>query len=432
MPYVPGFRRVSKGAAVALAGLGCAVFAMPVAAQAQDCPIRIGSPLPLTGFYADDGMHMQNAITMAVEDLNAQGGVQGCDVEMVPFDIQNMTPEDLTAAANQLVVKEEVAAVIAGYAGMGPDVAAFGRYDTIYIHNDATENVAQMVMDNYDDLSNVFMMSWWSEHPWGVEDFVAVTSYPQEFRNKKLAVLASEFEWDQKISRGFIDAAESAGWEVVMDETFVWDQTEWGTLLAKLRSRDPSLVFFSAQNADSGVTFVRDFARNPVDALVDLSVSLWWSGVVESMGTDGDGVVGWITQQEVISERNPTGDALRTRYVERFGIEPQASWVFAYDAVGIWAAAASRAGTLDSKAVGAEILAAPYDGFGGHFVFDPDHGNAVRPSPEQPNYHGQIQDGRFCPILITAEQNPEEGTAKVGPFPGGAACTFQTPSWMQQ
>ncbi len=418
---------------LAIGGLAAALtFAPGTAAFAQDCPIRIGSPLPLTGFYANDGLHMKNAITLAVEDLNAAGGVLGCDVEMVPFDIQNMTPEDLTAAADQLVVKEDVAAVIAGYAGMGPDVAAFGRYDMIFIHNDATENVANMVMDDYENLSNVFMMSWWGEGPWGIEDFVAVSSYPYEFRNNKLAVLASEFEWDHKVSRGFIEAAEKAGWEVVMDETFAWDQAEWGTLLAKVRSRDPSLIFFSAQNPDSDVTFVRDFVRNPMDALVDLSVSVWWTGVVDSIGEAGDGVVGWITQQEVISDANPTGDMLAKRYAERFGIEPQASWVFAYDAVGIWASAANRAGTVDDKAVAAEMLKVPYEGFGGRFAFDPEHGNAIRPTPDQPNFHGQIQGGKFCPIMITTAQNPEEGSAQVGPFPGDSGCEFQVPSWSQK
>jgi ABC-type branched-subunit amino acid transport system substrate-binding protein len=426
------FRRIKRayrGVLAALVGTGCLAGE---AVLAQDCPIRIGSPLPLTGFYAADGLHMQNAMIMAVEDLNAAGGVLGCDVELISFDIQNMTPEDLTAAADQLVVKEQVAAVVAGYAGMGPDVDAFGRHDTVFIHNDATANAAQMVMDNYDQFSNVFMMSWWGEQPWGVEDFVAISSYPYEFRNKNLAILASEFEWDQKIAQGFREAAEAAGWTVVMEETFTWDQSDWGTLLAKLRSRDPGLVFFSAQNTDSDVTFVREFVRNPVDALVDLSVSVWWTGVVESLGQDGNGIVGWITQQEVATPENPSGDKLRKHYKERWGIDPQASWVFAYDVVGIWAAAANHAGTIDSKAVGAEILKTPYTGYGGRFAFAAEHGNSVRPSAEQPNYHGQIQDGKFCPILITTGQNPEENTAAVGPFPGKEACQFQTPAWSQR
>jgi len=396
-------------------------------------PIVIGSPLPISGYYAGDGLHMKNAITLAVEDINASGGVLGRPLEVKYFDIQNMTPEDLTAAADQLVVRDGVAAVVAGYAGMGPDVAAFGKYDTIFIHNDATANTAKMVSDNYGQFSNVFMMSWWGEEPWGVEDFVAATNYPFDFRNKKVAVLASEFEWDIKVSEAFTKTAKKNGWEVVMEEIFPGDATEWGPLIAKIRSKDPSLIFFSAQNPDSDITFVRQFKENPVDALVDLSVSIWWTGVVDSLGSDGDGIVGWVTQQELPGPNNPTGRELTEKYKARFGVEPQASWVFAYDAVGLWASAAERAGTaIDQDMVKAELLKVPYEGFGGRYTFDRNHGNSVRPSEYQPNYHGQIQNGVFCPVLITAGQNPEEGTATVKPFPYDGACKFKTPSWTRK
>ena len=52
-------------------------------------PIKIGAPLPLTGDYAADGEHMLMGFEMAVDDLNASGGLLGQKVELVTFDTKN-------------------------------------------------------------------------------------------------------------------------------------------------------------------------------------------------------------------------------------------------------------------------------------------------------------------------------------------------------
>ena len=91
--------------------------------------IKVGAPIPITGPYSSDGFAMEKGIRMAVEELNASGGVLGDQLEIYVFDIGDLTPDKLQAAASNLAEKEKVDVLINGYGGMGPDIPAFCPYD---------------------------------------------------------------------------------------------------------------------------------------------------------------------------------------------------------------------------------------------------------------------------------------------------------------
>ena len=124
--------------------------------RAEEKPIRVGAPDPLTGIYASDGLVMLEATKLAVADLNAQGGLLGRKLEVVHFDIEDMLPEKLISAAEVLVVKEQCDLVVTACNAMGPDVQAFGKYDVPFIHNDASTMATGMVKDDPDQSGKCF------------------------------------------------------------------------------------------------------------------------------------------------------------------------------------------------------------------------------------------------------------------------------------
>ena len=83
-------------------------------------PITLGAPIPLTGYFAADGATMEQAINLAVGEINAGGGVLGNEVEVVTFDIGDLTPDKLSAAAANLIERKGASVLINGYGGMGP------------------------------------------------------------------------------------------------------------------------------------------------------------------------------------------------------------------------------------------------------------------------------------------------------------------------
>jgi branched-chain amino acid transport system substrate-binding protein len=410
--------------------------------EASAGAIKLGVPLPLTGTYAGDGEHCMNAITLAVEEMNEKGGVLGKQLTIVPFDIEEMTPEKLNASAEQLVVREGVDALLTSYAGFGPDVAAYGKYDVPFIYNDATEICPNMVMDNYEQYKNCFFQSWWAEKWWGIDNYAAIMAYPYDFPEKTIALCAVESDWDSKINDAVAMCAERDGWTVLMNEVVPYGTQDFGPLLARMRAAKPALVKFESLDPNVGVAFVRQFMKAPMPALLDVGYSLWWTGVLEALGSTANGVTCAITQEPVVTDADPEGDDLKKRYTERWGTRPYASWVYAYDTVGTWAQAAEVVGNeKDYAAVGQAILDRPYVGEGGTYLFDADRGNAVAPSAQQPNFFGQVQDGGFVPLYMTGELDLEGESATVQPWPfpewdrspygsGTGAGEFVTPPWL--
>jgi branched-chain amino acid transport system substrate-binding protein len=101
-------------ASVAWTVLGGLILALAllIAAPAQGAdPIRIGwvGPLSPPGGYAD-GTLMKQGAQMAVEEINAKGGVLGRPIELIVADTRGM-PEEGTAAAERLISKEKVVAI---------------------------------------------------------------------------------------------------------------------------------------------------------------------------------------------------------------------------------------------------------------------------------------------------------------------------------
>lgn len=84
-------------------------------ARARGQPIPLGSMLPLTGWGAADGVAFQADISLAVEEINAIGGVRGRPIEMVFEDTKEVTPETGTRAARRLIDRHGVHAIVNGY-----------------------------------------------------------------------------------------------------------------------------------------------------------------------------------------------------------------------------------------------------------------------------------------------------------------------------
>jgi branched-chain amino acid transport system substrate-binding protein len=87
-------------------------------------PIKIGAVLSLTGSYAGLGAPEKNTLDMEVAKLNAAGGINGRQVEIVIQD-DNTDPAKAQAAATKLIEQDKVVAII-GATGTGQSLAMKG------------------------------------------------------------------------------------------------------------------------------------------------------------------------------------------------------------------------------------------------------------------------------------------------------------------
>lgn len=369
----------------------------------QGDPIKIGAPLPLTGPFAADGQTMKEGLEMAVDDINAAGGLVGRPVELVTYDLEDEAPEKVNAGADKLVMSEQVSVSITGYGGMGPDIPAFGKYPQPYLHFDGSELTVDMVLES--KFENIFMLGD-IESPYGVQTFDILTSLPYELPNKKIVILAGDFEWDKKVTEGVKARAEEKGWEVAMYEVFPYGTREWGPLLTKIRAIDPAIISMSDLDPADIKTFLDQFAQDPTNSLVEVGYAISIPEFANLVGSAGNGVMGDATNSILSDEK---GNAWKQRFEAKFGHPPGLSILgTVYDGAMMWAEAVKKVGSPDDyKAVSDAIRTMNYVGLNGTYTFV--EGNKVSASDEAlPMHFFQVQNGELVRLY--------EGTKKTGDF----------------
>ena len=105
--------------------LACAllvILGMCVPSFAAEGPIKVGQIVALTGEHAAYGQAERDAVELAIEEINAAGGVLGRKIELVVYD-NRTRQEDMVNATRRLVTEDKVCAII-GPNGSGMHIAA--------------------------------------------------------------------------------------------------------------------------------------------------------------------------------------------------------------------------------------------------------------------------------------------------------------------
>ena len=137
-------RSILLGGAAATAGVSLLAGLNQAKAQDSAAPIAVGAALPMSGASAADGIEFQNGLNLAVEEINAMGGVLGRPLELHVEDTADMGADVVSQSMQRLVDKFTTPVIINGYnfgTGMVEmDVAAdndviFVHYNTLVSHN---------------------------------------------------------------------------------------------------------------------------------------------------------------------------------------------------------------------------------------------------------------------------------------------------------
>lgn len=78
-------------------GAAAAAMALPQALRAQATTVKIGTILSVTGPGAFLGDHMKRGMELAIEEINAKGGVDGKKIEWVFYDAETQSARGVTA-----------------------------------------------------------------------------------------------------------------------------------------------------------------------------------------------------------------------------------------------------------------------------------------------------------------------------------------------
>lgn len=388
----------------------CTVSTLASVAMADT--ITLGAPIPLTGYFAADGQTMEQSIRLAVNEINANGGILGNEVEVATFDIGDLTPDKLAAAAANLIERQGVSALINGYGGMGPDIPAFCPYGIPYIHNDAVAGVVDLAERmNCNAIFNASDI----DINYGRAQFEMILNTGHTFETKRLAIVHGDYEWDINNAQSMADAATAAGWEVVYTQEVPYDTVEWTGIQSQIRTAEPSLIYLEALEPAVATTFLSQYKNNPAgDALLNVGYIGATPGL-DDVIAQGQ-AEGLLTFTLNAHQDNAAGDAFVERWTAAYGAEPSVSLAAAvYDMVYMWADAVEQVGDAsDHVAVSDAIRTAKYEGLVGTFDFN-DRNFIENGASTQPAQLFQVQNGERVRLVV--------GDERVG--------EIVTPDWIQ-
>jgi branched-chain amino acid transport system substrate-binding protein len=352
-------------------------------------PVRVGFSATLTGSQAELGVQERNGVQLAVDDINAAGGVNGHPVELIVRDDLG-TPDGAKSVDGELINSSVVA--IIGPATSDQALAAL-----------EVTNPARMVMISPTVSSPLFS---------GKDDYffmimasnsVRAQAFAQHiYLHRNMTRIAAIYDTDnaaytQTYLESFAEKYESLGGMVVAQANFSsMTQPDFTPLLSQLRASNPDGLLIIASDSDTALIAQR--ARS-MGWQVPLFTSTW--AETETLITNGGQAVEGMEIEQVFPLDSQAPDYLdfKTRFETRFGQSPSFGAMYGFESMNVLAAALQK---TNGKADGLKQTLLGIQNFTGlvnSFSFD-QYGDVVRPFSI-----GSIRNGTF----VTTDVYPPAG-----------------------
>lgn len=354
-----------------LALIAVMAFSPALALAQADKPIVIGLTTPI---QLSTGRDSRDGAQLAIDEINAKGGVLGRKLSMVVAD-ETEDPEKGISAIKKLTGDEKVNVLIGGYTS-GVTLAQLPHITaskTIYLNvGAASPAINAKVKQDYETNKYIFRVGPLNSLHLARSLVGYMTGFLKgELGLQKVAIVGESATWVQSLLPLLKKGATDGGMNVVMAETFDTSTTNFSPLLSKIKNSGAQYLIVILSHASSDV-----FAKQWYDARTPVP----YGGIdVKSQDADFFQRVGGKAITEVaanfivrapLSERTiPFLDAFKKRY----GHEPVYTGSGAYDAVYAYADAVTRAKSFDTNAVIKTLETIDMPVTVGHLQFDENH-----------------------------------------------------------
>lgn len=301
-------------------------------------PLKFGMLAPFSGSESAFGDYMKNGATLAITEINAAGGVNGQQIELlVEDDACDATAS--VAAANKLVAQGIIASV-GGYCSGAtlPTLPIFLEAGIPMVIPAANSNALVEAGQ-----PNVFLIN-----GTGTQQAQSAVTFAQKSSATSIFVIDDSTDYSVDLAESFVEQATAAGLSVVAEETLTPGEQDYSAEATKLISSGADFAYFTGYYQEGGL--LNRQAR-----------TLGWTGTL----LVGDGAVdakfaeitGSEFTENVYATFTQTPDMLEgaedwiATYEAEFGSQPGPYSTQAYDAVRVMAEAIKNAGSTDMDAV---------------------------------------------------------------------------------
>jgi branched-chain amino acid transport system substrate-binding protein len=349
-----------------------ALLALPLPAWAQ--AVKVGAVVPLTGRYGPGGAQVRAGYEIAVEHVNAAGGVT-VGGKQVPLELVLLDDEsDATKTVSRL---ETLGAqgVVAYLGGFGSDLHAAAasvaeKNKTPYL------GVAFALHKVHQQGFRYLFSPFWKSPDIGQQLPGMLNAIPAAERPKTVAIFQEKTDWGREMATAWTEAGKAAGYQVVVNADYAPGAKDFSDLILKARSANADAVFALPTPPD-GMTMVKQMKELGYTPKLTLFIRapdppIW----TKNLGKDGDYVVlapGWHH-----AVKAPGVAELNEAHTKKIGRPADPIAGPAYACVQILAAALAKAGSADREKVRDAIAATDMTTVVGPVKFRADGTGVVR------------------------------------------------------
>ena len=212
--------------------------------------IKIGGNLELSGAVASYGSSINDGAELAVEEINAAGGINGKKIEYIVKDNKSESAEATSVAIN-LITKEEVVAMVAP--------ATSGNVQaTVQIANEnkvpivTASGTNELITVNKDESLNEYAFRTCFIDPF--QGIVAANFATNDLKAKNVAIYTdSSSDYAKGLAAAFKTQLEANGGKVVKEEAYVADDVDFKSTLTNLKSANPDFIFIPGYYEEVGL-----------------------------------------------------------------------------------------------------------------------------------------------------------------------------------
>ncbi len=319
-------------------------------AAAESKVVKVGNIEPLSGPSAAVGQQGKFARDMAVEEINAAGGIKslgGAKLEMIYADSESK-PEKGVAEAERLINTEKVN-VLTGCWNSSvtyPVTAVAERYGIPFI---VPVSVADKITEQ--GFKNVFRIA--AKDSWWVRDqFAFMKDMEKEF-NTKIETVAFVYEngdWGKGFAKSWKEFAEKAGYKVVLDEPYPSSATDLSPVVTKIKRANPDVLLLVSNAADAILltNTLSEYKVRP-KAIIGSGGGHADPSFLKAVAKNGQYIYDIVEWETDVNK--PGAKETNAKFKAKYGYNLAGESVDAYIAMYVLADALERAGSLDPKAI---------------------------------------------------------------------------------
>ena len=327
---------IGAGALAIAAGL------TPHAVLAQET-VKFGVSLPITGDMAEYGSFLRNGIELAIDQANADGGVDGKMIELVIEDSRG-DPREAVLVAERFVANDEILLEIGDFTSSA-SMAAAPVYEAAGMAQIAPTASHPDYSGLGDNMVRVMAMQ-------QAESQFLARWAAQDMGKKKIATVYVNNDWGVQANAAFVAEAKAQGVEVLTEEGITPGEKDFAAVVTKIKNMEPDAVFIAAQYAEMGAILGQS-RRARLETQFINSGAPQSPELLELAGSAAEGIAA--AALYFADNTDPVSQAFTAAYVAKHDTKPNLFAALGYDA-GLLAVHGARAAGGERSAVAPAIF----------------------------------------------------------------------------